>query len=142
MSGLSRWVPTDKKGNKCKPEKDGIYKICGTSEHVEENTTSKTRIDDATSIPLNTADPRKISIEQNTQSVWNESTEEGVADTYKDEPVPAYTLYLAIPSETQKGTVTKLRLGFFFDKDTAEHVAKAYIHAIAMRHKAEAPALF
>jgi len=46
------------------------------------------------------------------------------------------------PSSRTKGETETITIGTFYDKDLADRVAKAYIHAIVLCHKPEAPSLF
>lgn len=130
-------VRRDKNG-KVKEVKGGEY-LPVWKDYKKESVTTKTPMDSRVTLSLATLDPRTVSVHPNSISTCESLLGHcGVSATY-----PAtYYLTVQAPSATQKGVMQTWSLGMFFDKDLADRVAKAYIHAIVLRHKAEPASIF
>ena len=91
---------------------------------------------DSQKIRLNEVDPRALSVVQanpKAPATLRESTVRLAVEDNHDYLVGGR------PSDRQKN---RMDLGVFVNQDIAESVAKAYIHAIVLCHKPEAPSLF
>jgi hypothetical protein len=95
---------------------------------------TKEEINTPTSISLESVDPRTVSVERITMRGFHQWD-----STWADDPTDVYTLKAMLPYPNKGTAVT---VGYFNDKDLADHAAKAFIHAIVLCHKPEAPSLF
>lgn len=122
-------VVVDKSGN-TSPVKGGVISPTDFNKKGKKVTnTTEQRTDQILTILMDKTDPRKVHVVANTRSVWTMAERDDQPDSYKDEAtLPAtFTVFVGAPGGKE------IPLGTFVDKDRADRVAKAYIHAFAMK---------
>ena len=116
-------------------------------EFVTNVSTTKAGLVTRNELHLDVVDPRTVIVISNEVVRW-ETRVIGVgpnlaSDYYPLKTTPeTYTINIKRPSSQTKGVTETVAVGTFYDKDLADRVAKAYIHAIVLCHKPETPPLF
>ncbi|MDR3751269.1 MAG: hypothetical protein P4K94_07250 [Terracidiphilus sp.] len=127
----------------CVPDKHGKLVIDKATGNLATNVlVTKEEVLVRQELHLDALDPRTISV------VSNEVVRTSIRlltgkDTWPGKTIPeTFSVTIKRPSSETKGNTEMITIGTFYDKDLADRVAKAYIHAIVLCHKPEAPSLF
>jgi hypothetical protein len=131
----------------CIADKHGAKIDKATNRFVTNVSTTKADLVTRNELRLDAVDPRTVIVASNEVVRWSiRST--GVDTNLESGYYPAkttpetYIINIKRPSSQTKGVIETVAVGTFYDKDLADRVAKAYIHAIVLCHKPEAPSLF
>ena len=127
----------------CVPDKHGRPVMDkATNELVIHVLVTKEEVPVRQDLHLDILDPRTISVVSNEVVRSSIFLVSGVG-TWPGKTNPeTFSVTLKRPSSRTKGETETITIGTFYDKDLADRVAKAYIHAIVLCHKPETPPLF